>query len=147
MINVIRFTGLFFYFSGVKKWVLSIFTFLYLFVSSGVAMEIHYCMGKRAGTKFFSTSGDRCGLCGMKEKKKKKGCCHNEQAFYKLTADHMHAEKQAVLEQVAVILVTYFGYYQWLLPVQDTKGFVANHSPPLVRSGIMTCILHGVFRL
>lgn len=55
-------------------------------VSSGIAMEIHYCMGKKAGVDFYATGQDKCSRCGMKEKKG--GCCNDEHQFYKLTSDH-----------------------------------------------------------
>lgn len=47
-------------------------------------MEIHYCMGKRAGVDLYSTKADKCSRCGMKENK---GCCNDEHKFYKLTTD------------------------------------------------------------
>ncbi len=55
-------------------------------VSSGVAMEIHYCMGQRAGVDFYKTEKDKCSRCGMKEKKG--GCCSDEHKFYKLANEH-----------------------------------------------------------
>ncbi len=37
--------------------------------ASGIAMEIHYCMGKKAGMEFYGSNEDKCGKCGMIEKK------------------------------------------------------------------------------
>jgi hypothetical protein len=70
----------------VKKLLLSILTIIYMTVSSGVAMEIHYCMGKRAGVDFYQSEKDKCSRCGMKEKKA--GCCNDEHKFYKLADAH-----------------------------------------------------------
>ena len=67
-----------------KKLLLSIITLIYLGVSSGIAMEIHYCMGKRAGVDLYAGKTDKCGRCGMAEKK---GCCNDEHKFYKLSSD------------------------------------------------------------
>lgn len=52
--------------------------------STGIAMEVHYCMGKQAGFDFYKSANEKCGKCGMKEKKG--SCCKDEHKFYKLTA-------------------------------------------------------------
>ena len=75
-----------YYLCQVKKFLLSIVTMLYMTMSSGIAMEIHYCMGKQAGIDFYDTAIEKCGRCGMKEKKG--GCCSDEHKFYKLADAH-----------------------------------------------------------
>jgi len=52
-----------------KKIYIGILAIVYMAVSSGIAMEIHYCMGKKAGVEFYGSSSDRCGKCGMKDTK------------------------------------------------------------------------------
>lgn len=69
-----------------KKVMLSILTIIYMTVSSGVAMDIHFCMGKRTGVDLYAQSNTTCGRCGMKEKKG--GCCNDEHRFYKLSDAH-----------------------------------------------------------
>ena len=69
-----------------KKAFAGILAVLYMTVSSGIAMEIHYCMGKKAGIELYGSSSDKCGKCGMKDNKT--GCCHNELKFYKLQDSH-----------------------------------------------------------
>ena len=59
-------------------------------VSSGIAMEIHYCMGKKRELIFTKLTDDKCGRCGMKEQNKK-GCCSDEHKFYKLDDSHQKA--------------------------------------------------------
>ncbi len=56
------------YFYDVKKLFLFAITFIYMSISTGIAMEIHYCMGKKAGMEFYVSSSDKCGKCGMTEK-------------------------------------------------------------------------------
>jgi len=53
-----------------KKFAIGILAILYMGVSSGIAMEIHYCMGKKAGVEFYGSSTDKCGKCGMTGKNK-----------------------------------------------------------------------------
>ena len=51
-----------------KKIIVAILAFLYLGVSSGVAMEIHYCMGKKAGVDLYNSNNQKCSKCSMHEK-------------------------------------------------------------------------------
>ena len=69
-----------------KKFIIGILAVLYLAVSSGVVMEVHYCMGKIAGVEWYGGQNDKCGKCGMTEKKS--GCCHDELKIYKLEDSH-----------------------------------------------------------
>ena len=68
-----------------KKIYIGILAIVYMAVSSGIAMEIHYCMGEKAGVEFYGSGSDKCGKCGMKDTK---GCCHDEHKFYKLNDSH-----------------------------------------------------------
>jgi len=55
-------------------------------VSSGIAMEIHYCMGEKSGLDFYASGSNTCSRCGMEEKKG--GCCSDDHKFYKLADEH-----------------------------------------------------------
>ena len=57
--------------------------------STGIAMEVHYCMGEKAGVDFFKVENEKCNKCGMTEKKG--GCCSDEHKFYKLKAECKNA--------------------------------------------------------
>lgn len=72
----------------VKKIVLSIITFLYILLSIGFSMDVHYCMGKRVGIDFFKVDDGKCGKCGMPEDET--GCCSNQHSFYKIVDSHKH---------------------------------------------------------
>jgi hypothetical protein len=129
----------------VKKSLLLIVTFLYGLLSSGIAMDIHYCMGKRAGVDLWHHGNDRCSKCGMKSKKSK--CCHNQVEFYKLTVDH----KQSVIDYsfpLAIQILEPVQHPQMIVPVSDKAiGIPYANGPPISRSGLFICILNGVFRL
>ena len=71
-----------------KKATLSIITFLYIMLSIGFSMDIHYCMGKREGVDFFKVVDGKCGKCGMPEDET--GCCSNHHSFYKIVDSHKH---------------------------------------------------------
>lgn len=107
-------------------------------------MEIHYCMGKKASVDFYSAREDRCGKCGMKEKK---GCCSDEHKFYKLENSHKSVSNDISFNagEVAIINTSY-PQYDWQLPAQQTVAFATNHSPPDY-NGPSACIMNCVFRI
>lgn len=65
-----------------------LFTFfiavLYLGVSSGVALQVHYCMDEVAAFTVMPKPSDKCDTCGMKGN----SCCRDEVTFLKLQDDH-----------------------------------------------------------
>lgn len=112
-------------------------------VSSGFAMEIHYCMGKVAGLDFYKTENEKCSRCGMKNKK---GCCNDEHKFFKLADAH----KNVVNDQQIVksIVVTIHQYNLYLLPVLPSvvMHFSGNLSPPYYSANPLY-IQQSVFRI
>jgi DNA polymerase II large subunit len=103
---------------------------IYLTVSSGVAMEIHYCMGKQAAVDFYNTADDKkCGRCGMKEKKG--GCCSDEHKFYKLEDAHKNVScnYDASISQVA--MVNEFASFSVNLISSFDQDILHNNSPPV----------------
>ncbi|RZM15240.1 MAG: hypothetical protein EOO88_43655 [Pedobacter sp.] len=126
-----------------KKVFLSILTILYMTVSSGVAMEIHFCMGKKAGTDFYKTGERKCGLCGMKEKK---GCCSDEHKFFKLEDAHKNVSQYDLLHPDMPALVPVTPLYQQMLLAQQTiLSANSTHAPP--GTGQKIYLLNRVFRI
>jgi hypothetical protein len=128
----------------IKKFAIALIAILYLGVSSGIAMEIHYCMGKKAGVDFYGENGSKCGKCGMKEKK---GCCNDEHKFIKLSDSHKSVSNDISFTLPALALVPTG------IPLNCTRFNSAalaenlnNHSPP-VYAGPSACIMNCVFRL
>ncbi|HMI77260.1 MAG TPA: hypothetical protein VK484_00620 [Ferruginibacter sp.] len=127
-----------------KKGFLAILAVLYMTVSSGIAMEIHYCMGKKAGMEFYGSSSDKCGKCGMTEKDT--GCCHDEHKFYKLQDSHKTVSNDIHFMQPEFALVSEYPLFNSKLPADPALTAVNNHSPPEY-AGPSACILNCVFRI
>ena len=127
-----------------KKVLLSILTFLYMAVSSGVAMELHYCMGDKAGMDLYGSSSDTCGKCGMTEKDT--GCCHDEYRFYKINDSHKTVFNDIDLAAASEAVINDHYIYDWQLPDNNTAIAVNNHSPPGYTEPPAR-IMHGVFRI
>jgi hypothetical protein len=127
-----------------KKIAVAILTIVYMVVSSGIAMEIHYCMGKKAGVDFFGAKDDKCGKCGMIEKKG--GCCSDEHKFVKLEESHKNVYNTIDFTTSEVALVTVHHLYKWQISNTVAASVVSNHSPPAY-IGPGTCIMNCVFRI
>jgi hypothetical protein len=71
-----------------KRLVVVLIALVYLAVSSGFTVHVHYCMGHVVGASLLDEAGDRhaCSKCGMK-KKAGNGCCHHEQKIVKSDTD------------------------------------------------------------
>jgi hypothetical protein len=128
----------------VKKFFLSILTIIYMTAASGIAMEIHYCMGKKAGVEFYGSQTDKCGKCGMKEKST--GCCHDEHKFVKLEDSHKNVYNTIDFAVSDVAIVTSYPLYSWQLASTAIVATVNNNSPPIY-TGPSACIMNCVFRL
>ena len=56
----------------------------YLGVSSGIALQVHYCMDEVAAFTLMPAASDKCDTCGMKDN----SCCRDEVTFIKLQDAH-----------------------------------------------------------
>lgn len=127
-----------------KKLLLGILTMVYMTVVSGIAMEIHYCMGKKAGVELYGSKSDKCGKCGMKDNKT--GCCHDEFKFVKLADSHKNVYNNISFDGGEKAIITEYPLYSWQLVASISTATVNNHSPP-DPTGPSACVLNCVFRL
>ena len=68
-----------------RSWI-AILAILYITVTSGVIVNVHYCMGSIASVDYGYDDHDTCGKCGMTEKRT--GCCHSELKLVKVDDEH-----------------------------------------------------------
>ena len=115
-----------------------------MMLSTGIAMEIHYCMGKKAGVDFYAIENEKCRKCGMKEKKN--GCCSDEHKFYKFNNSFKISSNNINFLSVKESFVSEYPVFNWQT-IQITKRvFIKNYSPPdITRPSI--CIKNCVFRI
>jgi hypothetical protein len=74
-----------------KKFLAAILAIVYLTVSSGATINLHYCMGKLMSWDLSAKNKNTCGTCGM-EKAGQKGCCHDEHKQLKAEKDQKISE-------------------------------------------------------
>jgi len=128
----------------IKKVLIGISTLVYMTVVSGIALEIHYCMGKEAGREFYGSNDGPCGRCGMKEKKA--GCCHDEHKFIKLEDSHKNVSNDLNFNGGSTYVEISYPEYRSPLLSELSVTPVNNHSPP-ADTGPSKQVLNCVFRL
>lgn len=67
------------------------FSVLYLFITSGLMLRLHYCGGKLKTISINARDIEK-GCCG--NKKKSKRCCHEKTASVKIKDSHQHTVYQ-----------------------------------------------------
>lgn len=127
-----------------KKIYIGILALVYMAVSSGIALELHYCMGDKAGIELYGSSSATCGKCGMTEKDT--GCCHDEFKFYKIGDSHKIVSNDIKFATTSVAIVRDFNIYNWQMPDNTALTAVYNNSPP-GNTEPSACIMNCVFRI
>lgn len=127
-----------------KKVYIGILAIIYMAVSSGIAVELHYCMGSKAGMELFGSTTEKCGKCGMTEKDT--GCCHDEFKFYKLNDSYKNVTNDISFTAPEFAVTNEYPLYIWQMPLNTASVSINNHSPPVYTTPDV-CIMNCVFRI
>ncbi len=126
-----------------KSFVAIILAVLYFSTTSGMVMNIHYCMGKIASVKMKETDKDGCNRCASKSKK---DCCKNEFKVVKLNVVH---EKAATNNEIKIPATNYYSlvtaYLIQDIKISDVNQLLPDIPPLLPETGIY--IKNCVFRI
>jgi hypothetical protein len=127
-----------------KRSAVAILAIIYLAISSGVVVNIHYCMGKMSSVKLQAWVPNTC-ICG-KKMESKKGCCKTELKVVKM----QNAQKIAYADYAFNVPVTTIATPLNLLqsPFYNSTPAIlpGGHSPPIL-SGTDTYLRNCVFRV
>jgi hypothetical protein len=126
-----------------KKLFLAILTFIYMGVSSGIAMDVHYCMGKVLKVDLYAKDNGKCDKCKINEKK---SCCGEKHKFYKLSNAHQNVNNNLSFSPVLTAIVIPYHLYSMQYVAAISCKAVANNSPPIY-AGPSACILNCTFRI
>lgn len=128
-----------------KKVLTIVIAFLYLAVSSGLVVEIHYCMGKKVGSTISVTEKEThfCDKCGMDSQSN--GCCHNDLKFYKLQDSHKQVSAYYIINAPVAILPSYDTFNAAVATVTNHKTVLCNSPPNSGQPSL--CVLNCVFRI
>lgn len=131
-----------------KKFLVTILAFVYLTVSSGATINMHYCMGKLMNWDLTNKQNtqSKCGICGM-EQSGHKGCCKDEHKILQIDKDQKISESAFQSFNISSEAIT--ATYAELPSVTIPPLLVENpfsHAPP--RSGaIPIFMLNCNFRI
>ncbi|UYQ91644.1 hypothetical protein MKQ68_16265 [Chitinophaga horti] len=74
-----------------KKLLTIFIAVLYVAITSGFTVNVHYCMGKVASVKLHAEDDDACGKCG-RPGTKGADCCKDVHKFLKVDQSHQAAK-------------------------------------------------------
>lgn len=117
---------------------------MYITVTSGLPVTVHYCMDKMIGWEVSHQAPGKCGKCGM-EKKGHQGCCHDEQQFLKVDKAHQSSDASFSFLNISADLPkaynTSVSYFNSPSIIKSNP----SHAPP--REQVATYIFICVFRI
>ncbi|MEO7801829.1 MAG: hypothetical protein ABIR81_07510 [Ginsengibacter sp.] len=126
-----------------KKLVTAIIAVLYLGLSSGFAVNVHYCMGKKAGAEVEISKSGKCGKCGMAAKP---GCCQDQVTVVKINDSHKANYNSYSFQSAFYLLSKNYSFLQ-------AKHFLSKDQLPVSSSSPLQgtypslYLLHNVFRI
>ncbi|MES2005784.1 MAG: hypothetical protein V4450_14795 [Bacteroidota bacterium] len=127
-----------------KRSLIAILAILYFTISSGVVVNIHYCMGKMSSVKLQSYSGNGCTICGKKTAPGK--CCKTESKLIKLEDAQKASYADYVLQTPVTVVTNDLNLLQTPFYNAADRVLPAGHSPPLL-SQQDTYLRNCVFRI
>ena len=128
-----------------KKFVATIFLFIYFIGTSGATIRLHYCMDKLQGWSLTSKERSKCDKCGM-DKQKQKGCCHDESKFVKLDKDHKATFNDFDFTKVQIAGHNIPASIGALYAFNPVIALPVNNAPPIERQ-VPTYLFNSVFRI
>lgn len=94
---------------AVKKLIYILAVFFYLITTSGVIVNMHYCMGNYQSFDVYSGHQDECGKCGM-SLETPNGCCKNELKIVKLVVDQSTSTVSFSIDKMEASAVVASGF-------------------------------------
>lgn len=126
-----------------KKLLTAFIAVLYLGLSSGLAINVHYCMGKVVSANLEIEKHGKCGKCGMTAKK---GCCQDELTVLKINDSHKANYNTFSFQPGFHLLPKNYSSLQVIPALNSIQQPVFNSSPP---EGTYPSLylLYNVFRI
>jgi hypothetical protein len=73
-----------------KRILTTVIVLVYLAVSSGFAVSMHFCMDRFASAQLGDSSDEACGKCGMEKGENR--CCRDQVEIVKLETSHLPSQ-------------------------------------------------------
>lgn len=127
-----------------KKLLTAFVAVLYLGLSSGFAINIHYCMGKIISAKIDIEKSEKCGKCGMANKS---GCCQDELTIVKISDSHQANYSSYNFHQFYFLLSKNFGEINGISQPDISQSIPVLSSSPPENTFPSLYLLYNVFRI
>ncbi len=114
-----------------KKFLATISTLIYFAVTSGIIVNMHYCMNKFDSAQLYSTSSEFCNKCGM-HTDDSNGCCHDELKIVKLNDVHNFSQINIELKAPEAVALIHKSLIATFNIEKILSNDFQNHSPPLL---------------
>ena len=114
-----------------RKYLAVLLVVLYVGVSTGVAINYHYCMDKLAEVSLFmSDESDSCPNCGMDDSSG--GCCSNETKTLRISIDQNLTERISLNSSFMYVVAVLYDIQSILLTNEISSESVCHFSfyPP-----------------
>ncbi len=124
--------------------------FVYVAITTGLVVEMHYCMGKRINGSVslvrYHDDEHTCGKCGMVVADDSK-CCHNEIAIIKVSDNHQPISYHFDIKPTIVTAFEFFAPQQnWAAYNNNNNRVFISSSPPGIQQ-VSLQALYSVFRI
>lgn len=129
-----------------KHVLISFIAVLYFIISSGLVMNIHYCMGKVSSVQMNKLASKGCKCSKSEQETAPKSCCKTELKMVKLQDSHKASSADYVFQAPVTPVSVYTSYLQLPLLNAVSKVYADINAPPLL-SGQDTYLLNCVFRI
>ena len=129
-----------------KKISLIILSILYFVSVTGIAINIHYCMGDLADWSLGQEKSKSCSKCGMeKSEEKENGCCKDVHKFFKNDTEQKIAEFVSLQKRFVpnAIVPFHFETPSYSIPPVSNDNLF-SHTPPR-SAGIAIYIRNCIF--
>lgn len=121
---------------------------LYMTVSSGFTVHLHYCMGELVESNLTHSDEPTCGGCGMeKEAISSDGCCKDEHKQVKVDQDKKLAEIAAKAVQTASEQTVPFAFISPENLLFETVHQLPFSNAPPRNSGVPYYLFQRNFRI
>ena len=131
-------------FAVMKKGFILLFALCYLYSSSGISINLHYCGGKIKSVSLFQTDEEAC----CKGKMKKAGCCKDKNAFVKIEDSQASASSLQIPGSKSIQSVFIGQVHRVALNELLSAEFIPlSHAPPNPDSAPPSYLKNRVFRI
>jgi hypothetical protein len=127
-----------------KKAAATILLSLYLVFSSGLVVNLHYCMNRFDSMQLGSSKSEFCGKCGM-HTEDSSGCCHDAVQILKIDDDQQAASIAFDFKAPVALPVLHNDFFDIINAGEHSVIYSPDHSPPLSKQD--TYLQNCVFRI